>query len=112
MLSRTNGRRGLFPRPSTSNYLSLRRPNLTTAVNLQPKTCGHAKAIVRTVATPGGAAAYICRDCFVRLRAVEVRAIEVDRVRRRLGELFRNPWPLGAIRGAAPARIGERRAAI
>jgi hypothetical protein len=111
VISRTNGRGGLFPRPSTSNYLSLRRSNLTTAVNLQPKTCGHAKAIVRNVTAPGGAAGYICRSCYAHLRAVEVRAIEVDRVRCELAGLFRNYWPLGINPGAAPARIVQRRRA-
>jgi len=102
MYLRTNGRRGLFPRPSTTNYLYLRRPNLTTAVKTNPTTCGHQRAVVRNVTELGGVASYICRSCFAHLRAVEVRAIAVAGVKRQFDNLFRRPWPLG-FPGAALA---------
>ena len=108
MHHRTNGRRGLFPRPSTTTYFDLRRPNLTTTVKSQPKICGHHRPIFRNVVAPGGSASYLCRTCFAHVRAIEVRAIEVDRVRRELASLFRNSWPPGSLLGAvAAAAIGK-----
>src|SRR5262249_2609273 len=88
------------------------RPNLTTkAVNSVNQSCGHSRAIVRSVSAPGGAAGYLCFACFAHLRAVEVRIIEVDRVRRELANLF-NSWPGGInLRAFTLAAIGEGRAA-
>jgi hypothetical protein len=69
-------------------------------------------APVRNVVEPDGPAAYICPSCFAYLRAVEVRIIEVDRVRRELANLF-NCWPGGINpRAFTPAAIGEGRLAI
>ena len=107
MYHRTNGRRGLFPRPSQTNFY-LRRPNLTTAVKPQPKTCGHDRAVVRNVVEPAGPAAYVCRNCYADLRAIEVRAIAGAAVRAALNSLFRRPRPRfnragGALEGVAYA---------
>jgi hypothetical protein len=115
MHSCTNARGRRIPRALT-NYLLLRRRNPITAVNIvKPsieRSCGHVGAVVRNVTLPGGTAIYVCRDCFANVRAVEVRAIVVDRVRLELAKLFRRLLcPLGLFPGAAiPAPIGEGRA--
>lgn len=77
------------------------RPNLITAVNLQTKTCGHVRPIVRNVVELDGPAAYVCRQCFAYLRTVEVRAVEIASVKRQFDNLFRGCWPQVSRPGAA-----------
>jgi hypothetical protein len=79
MAFRTNGRRGLFPRPSTTNYLYLRWPNLTTATaTINPKVCDNcgelAPHLALYVARPGGGNSDNCRPCYLRLTDAERRA--------------------------------------
>jgi hypothetical protein len=68
---------GAQPKALKENQSFRGRGNPTTPVN-PVNTCGHPGAIVRSVATLNGAAAYLCRNCFARLRAVEVRAVLVS----------------------------------
>jgi hypothetical protein len=80
----------------------------------------HTQAVVRHVECLDGPAAYICRECFTHLVAVEIREIVVDCARRELAELFRYFCPRaacglgGGIRALAAmmAPIGERRASV
>lgn len=77
------------------------RPKAPTKINSYstPRTCGHWRAVVWSVSTPGGEAGYLCRNCYAHLRSIEHRAI----VRREFTKLFRNSWPLGLRPGAAVA---------
>ncbi|HEU0184564.1 MAG TPA: hypothetical protein VFS27_04570, partial [Blastocatellia bacterium] len=101
MLFRAKAFQARLRKAPKENLLFRGRANLTTPVN-PVNTCGHHRATVRNVTSPSGAAAYVCRDCFTRLRSVEVRIIEVGRVRSDLAKLFRLLAP-GVIPGAALA---------
>src|SRR5262245_31060934 len=90
---RTNGRGLDSRRPFQTNYLDLRRPNITTkAVQIFNfptfKTCGHSRATLRNAQAPGGCAVYLCRECWRTLAALETRAIAVAAVRVELANLF------------------------
>jgi hypothetical protein len=49
-----------------------------------PRACGHGRTVVRHVVEPEGPAAYLCRPCWVRTCATEVR----DAIRRQFNNLF------------------------
>src|SRR5262245_32717226 len=87
MPKQVSGRRPEFLRPL--DFKVSKWPKTTTLANHQSRTidspelsCGHDAAHTRHVERPNGPACYLCRRCFARLRAVEVRAIKVDRARR------------------------------
>lgn len=103
MNNRTKARGGRIPRAFTTTTVFHGRRNYNSAVNLQTKNCGHVRPIVRNVIAPGDAAAYICRQCFAHLRAVEIRVVEIASVKRQFDNLFRHPWPMGSSPWAALA---------
>lgn len=81
--------------PRALMKLTGQRANPTTDAN-PVNTCGHHRAIVRNVTSLYGEAAYICRNCYSHLRAIEVRAVAWREVAALLSKLL----PLGEIRGA------------
>src|SRR5262245_12397440 len=112
MNNRTKARGGLIPRAFTITTIFHGRRDYNSAVNHVNKSCGHQRAVVRSVAAPGGEAVYSCRACYQYLRAVEVRAIQIACVKRQLDNLFREHCPRIFWSGGVVAPIGvERRAA-
>jgi hypothetical protein len=100
--TQTNGPRRVatLRRPITT-VLNGRR-NYNPAVNPVNKSCGHIRAVVRSVTTPGGDAGYLCFNCYAHLRAIEYRVI----VRREFAKLFRQHCPRIFWSGGVVAPIG------
>jgi hypothetical protein len=112
---RTDGRSAGTRRPS-HNYFLLRTgraKHITTRVTVlqlpgkahYTPDCGHRAPHIRHVGHLDGPAIYLCRRCWLSVRAAEEMTARLARVRAQLNELFSACPSVNRLRGAAVALL-------